>query len=303
MQGPGTFLDVATYPPGALATQARIVIDGDRGAIFLYTNGGPLGALVGSWASSAGTDPYGNVYPQGFQINSGVIEGPEYIINSSGEFFYNGTPAAGTLMSSIASAPGTDAFGNAYLAGTTSYFEFSPSLWMATQQNEGELNFWTATSSAGPYTSQAQIGMGTLQTLNLSSIVAANPNLTLNAANTQAGLPIVATNPSNGNPEAWHTATLLNGWTGTLAYRLTAQGDLQIHADLVAGTTTNATNIFTFPAAYRPAQKARIPAAFDGSVAAGGNPYFILNIDGTFTVHWVTSTQTNGGFEATVRLT
>lgn len=38
-----------------------------------------------------------------------------------GLFVYNGAPAHGTLIASIAAAPGTDPFGNAYLAGITSY--------------------------------------------------------------------------------------------------------------------------------------------------------------------------------------
>lgn len=112
----------------------------------------------------------------------------------------------------------------------------------------------------------------------------------------------LGTGQISGPDTGWHNASLVNGWTGTLSYRITAQGDLQIHADLVTGTTTNGTTICTFPTAYRPAAKARIPCAFDGTAATGGNPYFILNIDGTFTVHWVTSTQTNGGFEAVVRM-
>lgn len=79
MQGPGTFLDVATYPPGATEVDARIVIDGDRGAIFVYQSGNPLGNLVGSWAATAGTDPYGNAYPEGFNGLLGVIQGVDFI--------------------------------------------------------------------------------------------------------------------------------------------------------------------------------------------------------------------------------
>ena len=39
----------------------------------------------------------------------------------SGLFVYSGPPAAGNLIGSIAAANGTDLFGNAYLAGFTSY--------------------------------------------------------------------------------------------------------------------------------------------------------------------------------------
>lgn len=51
----------------------------------------------------------------------GQFIGTRYVINSSGAFFYNGTPAAGNLIASIAAQGGTDAFGNGYLAGITGY--------------------------------------------------------------------------------------------------------------------------------------------------------------------------------------
>lgn len=126
MQAPVPTLAVVTYPPGALNTQARIVIDGVRGAIFVYQNGGPLGALVGSWASTAGTDPYGNVYPQGLNVSLGSISGttinfPNGYINSNGFFLYSGTPATGNLVTTLTFASGTDSHGNKYLSGATVY--------------------------------------------------------------------------------------------------------------------------------------------------------------------------------------
>lgn len=51
----------------------------------------------------------------------GTFRGTEFIINSSGYFIYDGTPANGNLVISITSASGTDSFGNAYLEGFTSY--------------------------------------------------------------------------------------------------------------------------------------------------------------------------------------
>lgn len=122
MQGAVGLTNVLTIPPGATSTQQRIVIDGVRGAIFEYAAGGPLGALVSSWASSAGTDPYGNVYPAGFSIGLGsVFAGTDFIISSTGLFFYSGTPALSNLAYSITLAAGTDAEGNSTLAGFTSY--------------------------------------------------------------------------------------------------------------------------------------------------------------------------------------
>lgn len=94
-----------------------------KGAQFFYLDTGSAtqGALAASIASSAGTDIFGNSYPQGVKIFQGQFDGTDFIINSAGAFFYNGAPANGNLIASIASAPGTDGFSNPYEAGITSY--------------------------------------------------------------------------------------------------------------------------------------------------------------------------------------
>lgn len=51
----------------------------------------------------------------------GTFDGNDFEINSSGAFFYSGTPANGNLIASITKAAGTDSHGNSYLAGVTSY--------------------------------------------------------------------------------------------------------------------------------------------------------------------------------------
>lgn len=50
-------------------------------------------------------------------LSGGTVTGPDYILNPQGFFFYNGAPAAGNLIISVAPAAGADAFGNAYPAG------------------------------------------------------------------------------------------------------------------------------------------------------------------------------------------
>ena len=125
MEGPNAVLNVITIPPGAQPNQARIVIDGVRGAIFEYVAGG---ALASSWAATAGTDPYGNAYPAGFSAGSGsVFAGTNFVLNTNGLFFYTGTPALGNLSISIAPAAGTDSHGNVYVAGLTTYLTIAGS--------------------------------------------------------------------------------------------------------------------------------------------------------------------------------
>jgi hypothetical protein len=80
MPFPVAYNNVLTIPPGAGLSQ-RIVVDGVRGAIFEYDADNNF---VGSWASTAGTDPYGNPYPAGFDLSASTISGMiEIIIGSA----------------------------------------------------------------------------------------------------------------------------------------------------------------------------------------------------------------------------
>jgi hypothetical protein len=107
-------------------TGGTLVVDGTSGGVFVYSGPPALGNLIGSWAGAAGTDGFGNVYPQGFNISKGAISGTvfsgaDFIINTAGIFIYSGTPAAGNLLISLAGATGTDGFGNNYPQGLTVY--------------------------------------------------------------------------------------------------------------------------------------------------------------------------------------
>lgn len=75
-----------------------------------------------------------------------IIEGP-----NDGLFVYNGTPAAGNLVGSIAVTGGTDQFGNLYLAGEVTYTPAGPGF-EACQNFGAQLTFYTAITEAGPWT-------------------------------------------------------------------------------------------------------------------------------------------------------
>lgn len=100
----------------------QVIIQGSNDGLFVYSGTPANGNLIVSAAAMAGTDPYGNTYPQGINVTTGVIsgttfKGTTFIINASGIFFYSGTPANGNLTGWWAQAAGTDSFGNAYTAG------------------------------------------------------------------------------------------------------------------------------------------------------------------------------------------
>ena len=82
--------------------------------IFGYSPTPGLGNLIFSVAAAAGTDPYGNTYPQGISGQGNIS-----IFGTAALLIYNGTPELGNLIGSWAAAPGTDAFGNTYTAGIT----------------------------------------------------------------------------------------------------------------------------------------------------------------------------------------
>jgi hypothetical protein len=98
-------------------------VNSSDGSQLTYNSSGVgAGNLIISISPTAGTDSVGNAYPAGIQITEGVIsgtifEGTDFIINEQGAFFYTGTPANGNLFCTIASANGTDSFGNNYFAG------------------------------------------------------------------------------------------------------------------------------------------------------------------------------------------
>jgi len=79
------------------------------------------GPPIVGWAINAdGSAFFGDVTAEG-TITASSCAGTDFLINSAGIFVYSGTPAAGNLIASVAAANGTDGFGNAYVAGVTSY--------------------------------------------------------------------------------------------------------------------------------------------------------------------------------------
>jgi hypothetical protein len=81
----------------------------------------------------------------------GTFAGTNFVINSSGSFFYSPTEAAGNLVESIASVAGVDGFGDNYVAGHASY-----GAGFATSLQAGFVQFYTG-SLAGGWSPGAQL--------------------------------------------------------------------------------------------------------------------------------------------------
>jgi hypothetical protein len=57
---------------------------------------------------------------------------------------------------------------------------------------------------------------------------------------------------ANKAQEAWKTATLQNGWSGTLQYAKNDLGIVTVKGTIIAGTVTASTVITTLPSGYMP---------------------------------------------------
>lgn len=94
----------ATAIDGMTITGATIRTVSSDGGLFVYDDEPTLGNLIVSVASQAGTDHHGNEYPQGLNVNEGVISGSQITIEpgDEGVFVYSnatvtktfGTPGA-----------------------------------------------------------------------------------------------------------------------------------------------------------------------------------------------------------------
>lgn len=292
---------------------------GQYAGIFVYSPSPRLGTLIGSWAAQAGVDPYGNAYPQGLNVTTGSItgvtfNGTNFVINSSGMFFYSGTPAAGNLILSIANASGTDAFGNAYLSGTVTYAQVSGGNFSAYQAANGQWAFYGATSEAGPWTQKVSFFAGmaagaivawnltdTANNISLASTTTGSRGLLSLTAITGTAQPfMIAGDPVIGGNtlETWHDMRALsNSFVGTIAsryppqYRRTAAGFVEIFGYVqfpaAGGPNFNGITFANLPAAYRSGSNtgARWPITLETNVAPVGTPCCQIDSTGNIQFH------------------
>jgi len=173
----------------------------------------------------------------------GTFNGTNYTINSNGAFFYSGTPAAGNLIQSITNSTGTDPFGNAYLAGTTTYTTIGTVF--AVNLNQNAINWYSAATEAGPYTKVAlieQTGSGASASLAIDIFSSGGSLVLPNLTTVPQTVPNMVFGNS-WNQDNWHNLTLQNGVTagtdinGTSfppAFTLTADGYTKLRGVAVA---------------------------------------------------------------------
>lgn len=81
--------------PWANNVVTQLIIEGNNAGLFIYNGAPASGTLIGSWASMAGVDPFGNAYPAGINVLAGSLQGVSIATSAW---------IGGTIVSSLISA-------------------------------------------------------------------------------------------------------------------------------------------------------------------------------------------------------
>lgn len=206
--------------------------------------------------------------------SSGGVTLAHYVIvygAGGGVFVYNGQPGNGNPpMASVTDAP-ADPYGNPVKPGITSYSNDSNGTF--TQVNGGLTVFGNNTY---PTVAKGAFGFnispaGALQVFTGDSGgFIFNQNATMQMS---AGNYLVASNPATGLEETWHPMTLLNSWAvdGIARYQLMPDNTVMVEGtQLVPGTVTGGTSIWTPPAGYVPTTTQRLELIIENSTGSAG---------------------------------
>lgn len=203
----------------------------------------------------------------------GVFNGTDFIINSSGAFFYNGTPASGNLIASITTASGTDPYGNPYQSTITGYKSGTSAF---TQIANGIIKLQD--TSANDWALVAFLA-ATIPYLAVE--YSGSPVLFIS----KTGM-VTALQPGTTSPETWHSMSLINGWANSAGntvarYRKVASppNSVQIMGVISAAAATAGT-FFTLPAGYVPAGVGGFAAGANASVSASQAPQIRYDASG-----------------------
>jgi hypothetical protein len=189
----------------------------------------------------------------GATINGGTFNGTNWVENATGMFLYNGTPAAGNLVASIAPASGTDSHGNAYVEGVAIYGPNGQNAvlsWFSGATLEPIFYMTPQTSKitqpySSPFIDTTAANLGAANEYLRLFIASGTPSapgtlaglaeIALNSMSKDGTIPavaefyggtagdlmaavtdngIVAANPTSANTyESWHPITLDSGWS------------------------------------------------------------------------------------------
>ena len=226
-------------------TDYIINVDG----IFFYSGTPAAGNLVLSIAPSAGSDTFGNAYPEGFNIiRASVSSGTQVGLSTGATNEY----LPGSIIPYIENQGGANEF----------YFMAHRG---PVNVNQKDQTYVLHTSSASDLSSPAQGYMVYVDTTGGQNTVCFwdYHGFTIYVASSITAVkPGTGTSVSNAAvPETWHSVTGDSGWTAVsgysgIQYRLKADGNVQFtgaaqHTSLTTTTAINSSN--PLATAYRPA--------------------------------------------------
>jgi hypothetical protein len=196
-----------------------------------------------------------------------VFEGTDFIINSTGSFFYTGTPAVGNPpVQWETNGALTDPFGNALpgTAGSIGSIGGSGS-WQAFTSSAAFLQWYQAASKTGPWTNGASIVAGnnldgdldiSTNTATVMDVYLGNGKILIRAPALIGTLTGVSFTPGTGLvaqinqvDETWHALGTAGSTGCTLnqgRYRLTADGETEIDIALTAGAGGSTAGTYTW---------------------------------------------------------
>ena len=206
-------------------------------------------------------------------VTAGEFDGTDFIINSSGAFFYSGTPAAGNLIASV--VPGStpiqsDPFGNTVFPGVYSYagsgFAGIAGAGLTLQNGSFPWEILVDSSS----------GLLVMQFPHTGSQIYMQ--------DTGSAGSLVPNQPANLVPEIWHNVTPPTGFSGLLRYRARTENDVEVQAQLAVANTVAAgpVTLITLPTAYTPASTQRGPCG----VFLNGAPASLAAVQGIMDLRW-----------------
>jgi hypothetical protein len=251
-------------------------LTGAQGSLVRAQIKSPNFSLAGQtgWAIMKNGNAYFfNITAEG-TITATEFIGTDFLMTSTGLFYYNGTPGAGDLICAIAPEGTTqDPFGNAVTPVVNIGSATGPHL------NIDGFGNLTVFNASGKNVGQWEVGDGSMRFYGTTGPAAGSLVLAISPiagtdgeANAYAaGLagPVTAIQPgSSPNAlETWHAITLASGWSTVAgqpvpSYRLLADGTVEItgsatHASFAAATALTASG--ALPAAYRPATTQFVP--------------------------------------------
>ena len=242
------------------------------------------------------------------EFNNVTIRGGQIVGGTA--LYYSGTPAANNLVASISAAAGTDAFGNAYFAGFTEYGKSGLTYYavnIATGTGSGDTFGGTVQAFTGADMT-AWTGQATLALAGSSAAELTCSQLHIRPPGAGAGLITVGNPATPAINETWHDMTLLNSWSlgasGYAQYKLEINNRVSVRgANVIPGTVTGGTSIWTPPANYAPVTTQRVDMVIEVSTGAAGvdTPRFDAAAGG-FDVFNIPASTTRVGFNGSYAL-